>query len=122
MSSWSTVVALSGFLYDGTEAAVMAVPRIPRDNFQSFWSTGTGWGMYSLRRQAGSTIFAIKVLAGTLACRSCEIAAHGATAAVESGGRAVENRVERRQERMAVTFSETLRLAAKDEIRIEVRA
>jgi non-lysosomal glucosylceramidase len=41
MSSWSTIVALSGFLYDGAEAAVVAVPKIPRDNFRCFWATGT---------------------------------------------------------------------------------
>jgi uncharacterized protein (DUF608 family) len=121
LSSWSTVVALSGFLYDGTEAAAVAVPRLPGNNFQCFWSTGTGWGTYILRRQAGSTVLVVKVLAGTLACRSCEIAASGTSATVESGGRPVQNQVKRHQERMAVTFGETLRLAAKDEIRIEVR-
>jgi len=121
MSSWSAVVALSGFLYDGAKASVVAVPRIPQDDFECFWSTGTGWGTFSLRRQAGGTLFAVKVLAGTLTCRSCEIAARGTTASVESGGRAVENRLEKHEERMVVTFDQTLRLAAKDEIRIEVR-
>jgi hypothetical protein len=122
MSSWSTVVALSGFLYDGAAAAVVAVPKIPQDKFACFWATGTGWGTYSLRMKAGSTLFSIKVLRGTLACRSCEIAAKGATAAVETGGKAVRNQVIRREDRMVVTLDETLRMAASDEIRIAVRA
>jgi non-lysosomal glucosylceramidase len=122
MSSWSTVVALSGFLYDGVTGAVVAVPKIPQDNFQCFWSTGTGWGTFSLRTHAGRTEFAIKVLKGTLACRSCEIAASGGAASVESRGREFENQVIRRDERMVVKLDTTLRMTANDEIRITVRA
>ena len=121
MAAWSAVVALSGFSYDGAKAKVAAVPLVPQANFQCFWSTGTGWGTYSLRRQAGITLFAVKVLAGTLACRSCEIVAPGTTVSVESAGRTVENQVARHEEQMVVTFSETLRMAAKDEIRITAR-
>jgi non-lysosomal glucosylceramidase len=120
MSSWSTLIALSGFLYDSVDEAVVAVPRIPRHNFQCFWSTGTGWGIYSLHRLADRTVFELKVLAGTLACRSCKIATFGTTAVVESGGQSVGNYVERDQELLAVVFSKTLRLSVQEEIRVEV--
>jgi uncharacterized protein (DUF608 family) len=122
MSSWSAFVELSGFVYDGPAAAVVAVPRIPRGDFNCFWSTGTGWGTFSLRRQPDTTLFAIKVLVGTLACRTCEIAAPGTAASVEVHGRPAENQVKRREERMVVTFHETLQLSAGDELRIAVRA
>jgi uncharacterized protein (DUF608 family) len=121
MSSWSTVVAMSGFLYDGVAAAVVAAPKIPRDHFTCFWATGTGWGTFSLRKTAGGTVFSIKVMHGTLACRSCEFTARGPTAAVETGGRAVKNQVSRHEDRMVVTLDETLRVAASGEIRIMVR-
>jgi hypothetical protein len=122
MSSWSTVVALSGFLYDGPAAAVVALPRIPSQNFKCFWSTGTGWGRFSLRRQSGNTLFEIKVLMGTLSCRSCEIVAVGSAASVEIAGRALKNHVTLRGERLLVTLDETLRLGADDEIQIAVHA
>lgn len=122
MSSWSTVVALSGFLYDGAAAAVIAAPKMPRENFECFWATGTGWGTFSLRMQAGRTVFAIKVLKGTLACRSCEIAATGNAASVESAGRLVQNKVERRADRLVVALEENVRLATNDEMRITVQA
>src|ERR1700759_2555399 len=48
MSSWSSVVALSGFFYRGDKAAVVAAPPLAGANFRCFWSTGTGWGTYSL--------------------------------------------------------------------------
>jgi uncharacterized protein (DUF608 family) len=122
MSSWSTILALSGFLYDGPAAAVVAVPKIQRDNFECFWATGTGWGTFSLRKQAGGSLFTLKVLKGALACRSCEIAAPGTSALVEIGITPMEIKVSRHEERLVVTLSETLRLTANGEIRITVRA
>jgi non-lysosomal glucosylceramidase len=121
MSSWSTVVAMSGFIYDGAAAAVVAAPKIPHDNFECFWATGTGWGTYSLRRAAGSTLFSIKVLRGTLASRSYEIEVKGTMAVVEMGGKAMKNHVSRREDRMIVTLDEALRLNANDELRVTVR-
>jgi non-lysosomal glucosylceramidase len=122
MSSWSTVVAMSGFLYDGAAAAVAAVPKIPRDDFECFWATGTGWGTYSLRTGGGGTQFSIKVLHGGLDCRSCEIAAKGTTAAVEGGGRVMKNQVSRKEDRVVISLEKTLPLVANDELRITVRA
>jgi hypothetical protein len=122
MSSWSTVLAMSGFLYDGVAGAVVAAPKIPRDNFHCFWSTGTGWGTFSLRTQARSTQFAIKVLKGKLAIRSCAIAARGATATVELMGKLIENRVERHAERTVVTFIQPQTLGPQDELHITVHA
>jgi uncharacterized protein (DUF608 family) len=122
MSSWSTVLAMSGFLYDGVAGAVVAVPKIPRDNFQCFWSTGTGWGTFELRRGTAGMRFAIKVLKGTLALRSCAIAAPGATASVTLGHTQVESRVERRAEQAVVTLAQAQTLAAHDELHITVHA
>ena len=93
MSAWSAVVALGGFSYIGADAAVVAAPPVAGDDFHCFWSTGTGWGTYSLERRAAGSEFRLKVLSGTLACRSFEIAAPGKSASVAIGGAAVENRV-----------------------------
>jgi len=122
MSSWSTVLALSGFVYDGTTGSIVATPRIAHEDFTSFWSTGTGWGTFSITQKAGKTVFGMKVLAGTLACRSFELAVAGATALAEAGGKPVESTVERHGERLVVKVGATRQLAAKDELRIEIRA
>jgi len=81
-----------------------------------------GMGTYSLRRQKDSTLFVIKVLKGTLACRSCEIVATGNAAIVVNGATPIENRVERREDRVLVTLGGTVPMAANDELRITVRA
>jgi hypothetical protein len=122
MSSWATILALSGFLYDGVTGSVIAAPKVAQPDFKCFWATGTGWGTFSLQRQSGSTVFALNVLSGTLLCRSCEIPASGTEAIVQSNGTKVESRVSRRGDRMVVTFNENLRPAAKGQITIEVRS
>jgi len=122
MSSWSTVLAMSGFLYDGAAGAVVAVPKIPRDNFQCFWSTGTGWGTFTLRNQPKGASFTIKVLKGKLAIRSCAIAASGTTATVELSGKPLDNHIERNAERTVVTLAQPQTLATQDELHMMVHA
>jgi hypothetical protein len=97
------------------------MPPSARENFHCLWATGTGWGTYSLERLDGKTVFAVKVLAGTLNCKSCEIAASGTAATVASQGKPIKSRTSRKGERTAVSFEETLRLTAQDEMRIEMQ-
>ena len=122
MSAWSTVLAMSGFGYDGPNASVIATPPAIHGEFRCIWATGTGWGTFALRRQQSGATFGLKVLAGSLACRSCEIAAAGTTAKASSSGRTIENRLERRGDRVVVTFGEELRIGAGDEVTVEVSA
>ena len=123
MSSWSTVVALSGFVYDGATAAVVAAPKIHSDAFpfQCFWSTGTGWGTFVIRSRAGRTEFSIKVLAGTLAMRSCEMVSAGDAALVECDAAKIDSHVSRNGNRTLIMLSETLHLKTNSQIRIELR-
>ena len=122
MSSWSLILALSGFRYDGARAALIAAPPMFDSAFQSFWSTGTGWGTFSIHRRSRGTVFVAKVLAGKLKCALCEIAASGTTAGVQSGGQAIASHATRQGERLVVTFVQPLQLAVNDELRIDLSA
>jgi uncharacterized protein (DUF608 family) len=123
MSSWSSVVALSGFHYEGDRARVIARPQLPLDNFQCFWGTGTGWGTYSLKRSAaGEVRFTIQVLAGTLPCGSCTLAASGSRASAHSGKKTLNTRVENSNGQTTVSFAEPVQLREADQLDIEVLA
>lgn len=121
MSSWSAFMSLSGFIYDGTKAAVTATPKISHAGFNCFWATGTGWGTFSYRTQANGTYFGMKVLAGSLRCRSFEISASGLKAAVQYNGRVLPNQVERHEEHVVVGLRDILDLPVGSELQIEVR-
>ena len=83
MSSWSGILALSGFRYHAAEKSVIAIPRVRAANFSSFWSTATGWGTFSQTVQNGRTRFSLSPLFGKLPCRSVQLEAD-ATAQAKS--------------------------------------
>jgi non-lysosomal glucosylceramidase len=121
MASWSSVVALSGFHYEGGRAHVLALPRLPHEHFHCFWATGTGWGTYSLKRtQVGGVGFTLQTLAGTLPCRSCTLAALGSRATATVGGRKIEARLEKSKEQITVYLAELVQLREGEQMEIEI--
>ena len=70
MSAWSSVVAFSGFHYHGADKAITLTPRIPTSRFASFWSSGAGWGSFSITREKGRSQTELSVTEGTLPLKS----------------------------------------------------
>ena len=60
MAAWSGIVALSGFRYNAGQLSIE--PHSKLAEFRSFWSTGTGWGLF--KKRAGKT--ELHVLSGHL--------------------------------------------------------
>ncbi len=118
MASWTSVVALSGFQYDGEEASVVAAPRVPHATFTCLWTTATGWGTFSYR----SARFTIQILAGSLPCRSCEITGSGSSASVRRNGNLYSHSMERRAGNSILRFDKPLLLSEGDELQIELKA
>jgi uncharacterized protein (DUF608 family) len=66
MSSWSTLLAISGFRYDGGKQAV-SIKAAP--GFRCFWSTATAWGTFHVTPGGAR----LRVDHGTLAVRSVSV-------------------------------------------------
>ncbi|HWF67149.1 MAG TPA: GH116 family glycosyl-hydrolase [Acidobacteriaceae bacterium] len=122
MASWSGVVGISGFDFDGSRAAVVAVPRIPHDTFRCFWSTGSGWGIFSYARAGRGTKFMLQVLAGRLACQSCEISGSGQSTAAQSNGTRQPHAIETVAGRTIFRFNHPLTLTAGSALELQVQA
>lgn len=122
MASWSSVVAISGFDYDGAAASVVAVPRIPHNSFQCLWSNGTGWGLFSYQQVSGGTRFALQVLEGKLVSRSCEISATGAKTSADLNGANQPHTADKSAGRTVFHFSQLLTLREGESLNLEVRA
>jgi hypothetical protein len=122
MSAWSGLVALSGFHYRGTERAVTALPRTRAANFSSFWSTGTGWGVFSQSSQDGRSRFTLSVLAGKLPCQSVEVArgAAGAKSSVTVGQQALGHRLQVSGKQVTFILTEPIELAEGQRLVLEV--
>ena len=123
MSSWTNVVALSGFEYDASRSAVSAVPRLPHRQFKCFWATGTGWGTFSYEplSRRGSRL-SISVLAGRLPCRSVEMKAVGRSISVEYKGEVVQHAVKTHEQNTVVVLDEAVVLEPGGLITLDVLA
>ncbi len=120
MSSWSAILALSGFSYDALHGSVVAVPLVAGDNFRCFWSTGMAWGSFSVRSRANSTNFEINVLSGSLECQSYEFVSSGARVTVRTGEKLLKHHVNHRGKNIVVSLETVQHLRANDELCVEV--
>jgi hypothetical protein len=69
MSSWSLLLALSGFHCDLDRGELRFAPQLAAsteaDRFTAFWSTDRAWGTYTQRRAAdGTWVPSVEVLGG----------------------------------------------------------
>jgi hypothetical protein len=92
----------------------MVPPRAGAGEFRSFWSSGTGWGVYTVN--GGRTT--LRLDHGSLACRSCTVRATGAAAKVTVNRKPVDHKIADG----AVTFPDRVVLREGDELAIEVTA
>ncbi|MBN1996621.1 hypothetical protein JW935_03645 [candidate division KSB1 bacterium] len=58
MASWSVLLALSGFEYDGIKQSMAFDPKLNQSDFSTFWSTGSAWG--NLTIQPGKAILSVE--------------------------------------------------------------
>lgn len=66
LSSWSLLLALSGFEYNAPEKTIGFAPKLFKNEFASFFSTGVGWGIYRRTFKKGLQREVIEVLYGKL--------------------------------------------------------
>ncbi len=120
MSSWTNVVALSGFEYDASAGAVIVAPRISDAEFRCFWSTGTGWGVFQRSSKAKHNRLIIQVLAGRLPCQSIEIIGGGASTSVTSNGQAIGHKTGLRDGRTIFTLAQPIVIKEGSELQLEL--
>jgi uncharacterized protein (DUF608 family) len=66
MSSWSLLLALSGFEYDGPRASLRLNPRYQPENFKCFFSGPQGWGSFAQTVEGQIQKVSIMVKAGSM--------------------------------------------------------
>ncbi len=117
MSSWSGILALSGFRYHGAEQSVVAAPRIRASSFSSFWSTGTGWGTFSQENSR----FRLSVAYGKLPCRTVELArnvAAGAKTSTKLAGKPVAHELRHGKSGITFVFPQPLEIAEGEQLEL----
>ncbi len=73
MSSWSLLLALSGYHYYAERQHLAFDPLLNEQDFHCFFSTGSAWGVYSQRQSSDSFHATLQVLWGELPLRSLRL-------------------------------------------------
>ncbi len=77
LSSWSLLLALSGYQYSAPEGRLRFAPRVSQERFRSLFTTGEAWGTYSqtCRQRPGGArqTHTLAIRGGRLSLRALEI-------------------------------------------------
>ena len=125
MSSWSLVLALSGYQYSAPEQRIGFAPKVNQDKFNCFWSTGSGWGQYAQRRTAAGFTATLSVQYGDLTLKQLDLGGSSAgQAKLRLGASATQPDAVVRRSRTGseVVFDTPITLRAGDEISIAIRS
>ncbi len=118
MSSWSLVLALSGFRYSAVEQRLGFAPMVRPEDFRCFFSTGTGWGVFSQRAEGGVFRARIRLDYGELTLRTLELATHATDASAMLQDTALPVTVVAADRRIRVEFPEPVTLTAGETLTV----
>ena len=111
MSSWSTLIALTGFHYHGAEKMISLMPRSQSPSFTAFWASGSGWGTFSIVRSGQGERTEIAISEGSLTLQSIRLKpGSSARTAVMLNGKNELHSVSRAKELLRVNLKEPLEL------------
>lgn len=121
MSSWSTLVAFSGFHYNGAQKSLSLMPPDAGAELKAVWFTNSGWGTFTCSRSGGGERLELAVTEGVLPLQSVRLRkSGGARARVTVGGTAIAHHVERGAAATLVTFEQSVKLAEGQRLLVEV--
>jgi hypothetical protein len=114
MSSWSLLLALTGWEYDGPRQALRFTPRCQPDNFKAFFCGPEGWGSLRQTRDAQGQSDEITVAEGALVLSELTLApsATPGSALVSTGGKDLGAFLRPAGELSVLTLRKAVRLGA----------
>jgi len=73
LSSWSTLLALQGFMYDGPQQSITFKPVWQPENHKSFFSASEGWGLFTQTQSKSGQTDVIAVKYGIVTVRQIQL-------------------------------------------------
>ena len=124
LSSWSLLLAMQGFLYDGPMKRIGFKPIWQPTNHVSFFTTAEGWGLFSQQRNDRRQTQTIQLTYGTLTVSEmlfeCEDGWHPQRIRVRAGENHIKADWKRDGSEIRVTFAEDLVLTAGKTLVVEM--
>lgn len=122
MSSWSLLLALSGWHFDAPRGALRFMPAWSKENFKSFFSGPHGWGSARQTRAPGLQTNELVVAAGQVTVRelTLQVPSSARAVAADVSGRAQKHTVAFTGDLLRLSFPTPLTLKAGHSLRIRI--
>lgn len=123
MSSYSTILALSGFHYSAPKKYISFSPLIYKNNFACFFSVDSGWGMY---RQMSDKMATIEIKMGKLSLKQVHLPFCAEKVEVYLAGRKISATIDncpkgdKCDSCLTLTFSEPVDIKAGETLNVSV--
>ncbi|MBN1883588.1 MAG: hypothetical protein JW885_15580 [Deltaproteobacteria bacterium] len=119
LASYGLIPALSGFTFNAPDHTYGFAPKIKRENFASFWATGTAWGSYRQRITASGKTALLIALGGELEIKRLLLSPdYRGGGSVTLGGRRVDAAFEDTPERTSISFIEPIAVTPASQLLI----
>ena len=122
MSSWSLLLALSGWEYDGPRQALRFIPRHTPERFRSFFAGPEGWGSLRQSRQDQTQENELSVREGVLAVAEVTLAPSAAPAkvTVQCGGRTIASKFQYSSGLVRVSLAQPVTIRSGQSLRVRL--
>jgi hypothetical protein len=120
MSSWSVLLALSGWEQDSPAGRLTIAPRYQADDFKSIFAASEGWGSLSQTRKGGTQKNAITVAEGELKIAHLRLKAASAPkkAKVALGGKEAKATMKTAGGFVEIAFSEPVTIRKGESLQV----
>jgi uncharacterized protein (DUF608 family) len=127
MSSWSLLLALSGYHYSAPNRSLGFAPRLSPENFRCFFTAGEAWGSYAQRRDRTSQSHVVDLRWGSLTLQRLELPrlADGAPPGLRrlsAAERGLDGRLAVDGDKLTVELAQPVTLHAGDSLVVEIGA
>jgi len=124
MASWSLLLALSGYDYDGPACALQFTPRYKPNDFKSFFCAPEGWGSFAQKLEGNVQRVRLAVNWGRVPVKTLRLAmvndAKPATVVVSANGETKPAAFEAGDKTVKISFPDKLVLKEREELQITI--
>ena len=124
MASWSLITGLSGFHYSAPEKYIAFGPKVDAADFNSFYSTGSGWGTFSQKLADSKLSAKVGVTWGQLELQKIKLDVPSdcecGNVQVSVGGKKADAVLVRNGDSVVVTLSKSVMIKAGEALEVAV--
>ena len=122
MASYALLLAFSGFLADMPNRKLTFSPKINEENFKTFFSVDSGWGLYSQKIDKKSTEVEIDVRYGKIKLKKIQIdIPFSEKISVKLGKKKVDCKIEKTGRGVEIIFSREITLNKQNKMLLSVK-